>query len=139
MKKVLIMSMVLSVLFVFSAFAAGPPQMPKPPKMVGESTQKTCQPGTSCSENYAAGEAKILEVKLVKKIELKTFLRVSRRTPINALYAALNQTRAWLALQNVETIISQSQTVHCTDNRGTCDAFVTIMYWRMVPLESEKK
>lgn len=120
------MLVVFSVLFSFSLAFAG-----------GSDKDKPCSTNASCSENFAIGEVKVSEVKFVKKIKLITFSEILKKTPNGALYAAQDKSEKWLAKQNPETILSQSQTAICTARAGqndNCHAFVTIMYWHMVPV-----
>lgn len=89
----------------------------------------------SGSENYTMPVAqdfdKALETVKIKKVQIITFSEILKRTSTSALFGAQNQAKRWLAQQNAETILSQSQTVECRDSSGTCNAFVTIMYWKM--------
>jgi hypothetical protein len=120
MKNVLFMLVVLVVLFSLNSNVfAGPP----------------CPPGTmSCSENYAVGTAspaaKTVLTDKEKRVHLITFSETMSKAPTTAIYPALKRAEEWLAKQNRETIMSQSQTVTCLRS-SNCDAFVTVMYWSM--------
>lgn len=97
----------------------------------------------SSSENFILTDAKISKVsvpetKKVKKIELMNFSVIMKKVSNGALYAAQDKARAWLDKQNPESILGYSETVTCP-RPGSCDAFVTIMYWRMVAIKEEIK
>jgi hypothetical protein len=101
-----------------------------------------CPPGTiSCSENYTLSPPEVIKTQTpmvkTKKVRFKTFTAILKKNPENAIESAQQQAENWLNKQSPDTIMSQSQAVTCT-RQDSCDAFVTIMYWKMEVASKEK-